>query len=300
MSVPGVAIAPVQPTPECDAGPFEEMIQAVDDEIKAVRQKSRANIVTVFDGLRTANGDGFTVYRFAVWRGLVLRDDTRAECELDGEPVDGVVLSARDGELLLSVPRDLGPTVRRGQLVLDNLWLLTALKERLRELAPLHGTCNMVAADRLLGCAPIRAGFVSPPPAPALPGRRVLDEQQRAVGCALGSDTLFLWGPAGTGKSTTVADMTMALVTSDSVLVVAHTNDAVDSALLKIVERMAGSPELEHGQVLRFGPIVNDGLRARFGSLVSFDGVVARRRAELGQRATSLQAEIEMLSLEQG
>lgn len=299
MSVPDVAVAPSQSVPERGPGPFEEMAQAVDDEIEAVRATSRANVVIVADGERVANGDEFTVYRFAVRRGLVLRDDTHAECELDGEKMDGVVLSARDGELLLSVSRDVGAEVRNGYLVLDNVWLLTALKARLSELAALSGTAILAAADRLLGRAPIHSGYVTPPPPPPVPGRRVLDEQQRAVGCAQGSDTLFLWGPAGTGKSTTVADITAALVSSDSILVVAHTNDAVDSALLKTVERMAGSAELERGQVLRFGPMVNPELRSRFGPLVSFDAVVARRRQELGHRITGLQDEIEMLTAEQ-
>ncbi len=299
MSVPDVALPSAQPAPERHDGAFVEMVQAVDDEIEAVREKSRANLVTVCDGRRVANGDEFTVYRFAVRRGLVLRDDTRAECELDGETLDGVVLSARDGELLLSVPRDLGPGVRSGQLVLDNLWLLAALKARLYQLASLSGTARLAAADRLLGRAPIRSGYITPPPPPPVPGRRVLEEQQRAVGCAQGSDTLFLWGPAGTGKSTTIADITAALVESDSILVVAPTNEAVDGALLKIAERMVDRPELERGHVLRFGPMVNDQLRSRFGPLVSFDAVVARRRRELGHRSAELQGEIALLAAEQ-
>lgn len=292
MSVPGVVIAPVASAAKGNSGPFDEIVGAVDDEIEAVRQKQRANIISVSDGRRIAHGDEFTVYRFSVRRGMALRDDTYAECQLDGDTVDGIVLSARDGELLLSVKRDFGPTVRSGHLVLDNLWLLRALKERLRELAPLHATGALGAVDRLLGRAEIRSGFVAPPTPPALPGRRVLEEQQRAVGVALGSDTLYLWGPAGTGKSSTIADIVAALCPSDSILVVAHTNGAVDSALLKIAERLDGDPRLANGQVLRLGPIVSDELRARFGRLVSFDDVVARRRDELGERIAAVRTKI--------
>lgn len=298
MSVPDVTAA-VVPSADAAPSPFDEMIRAVDDEIEAVRRKSRANIITVSNGRRIAQGDEFTVYRFGVGRGMTLRDDTRAECELDGQAVDGIVLSARDGELLLSVRRDVGPQVAEGHLVLDNLWLLTALRDRLRELAVPHRMGALAAVDRLLGRAPIRTGHLTPPTPPPIVGRRVLREQQLAVGMALGSDTLHLWGPAGTGKSSTVGDMVAALLRTDSILVVAHTNDAVDGALLKIVERLADDPALAAGQVLRFGPIVNEELQTRFGDLVSFDAVVARRREGIGARIDAARVEITSLEGEQ-
>lgn len=282
-----------------EPSPFVQMMRAVDDEIEAVRRKSRASIITVTNGRRITQGDEVVAYRFAIRRGMTLRDDTRAECELDGEVADGTVLSARDGELLLSVRRDMGPAIATGKLVLDNVWLLTALRERLQELEATHRAGALAAVDRMLGRSPIRSGHVAPPTPSPIPGRRVLREQQLAVGKALGSDTLYLWGPAGTGKSTTVADIVAALVRTDSTLVVAHTNDAVDGALLKIVERLSGDPALAAGQVVRLGPIVNEELRSRFGNLVSFDAVVARRQEEIGSRIDAARAGIESLEAEQ-
>ena len=298
MRAPHVTAA-IVPSAARGPSPIDEMIRAVDDEIEAVRRNSRANIITVTNGRRISAGDEFVVYRFRVGRGMTLRDDSRAECELDGETADGIVLSARDGELLLSVRRDLGPTIDTGHLVLDNLWLLSALRARLVELAGPHRAGALAAVDRLLGRAPIHAGHVAPPPAPPIPGRRVLQEQQLAVGMALGSDTLHLWGPAGTGKSTTVADMVAALARTDSVLVVAHTNDAVDGALLKIVERLSGDSMVASGQVLRLGPIVNEELRSRFGQQLSFDAVVARRRKEIVSSIDAARAEVAALEGEQ-
>lgn len=114
---------------------FSEMIAAVNDEIDAVRRQSRANMLSVSNGSRVSVSTSGAVYHFTVRRGLALRDDSRAACDLDGEKLDGVVLSARGGDLVLSVPRDLGPAITVGSLVIGNLWLLTALVDRLRELS---------------------------------------------------------------------------------------------------------------------------------------------------------------------
>ncbi len=300
MSIADILTDPIAPPPETEQGPLDEMVRAVEDEIEAVRKHQRANLVSVANGRRVAQGADCAVYEFAVRCGMSLRDDTQADCELDGESLAGTVLAARDGTLTLAVPRDLGPTVRTGHVVLDNLWLLRALRDRLHELASTHATLGIATVDRLLGRAPIHCTNCPPPDPPPIPGRRVLEEQQLAVSKALGSDGLYVWGPAGTGKSTTVADITAALVRTDSVLAVASTNHAVDGALLKILDRLGASPLLAAGNVLRLGPIVNDELRDRFGDLVSFDRVVGRRMDELREELArvheaigAVQAELE-------
>lgn len=126
----------------------------------------------------------------------------------------------------------------------------------------------------------------------------MLSDQQMAVGTALGSDTLYLWGPAGTGKSTTVADIVAALEPTDTVLIVASTNDAVDSVLLKILDRLPDDALLRDGRVLRFGPVVNDELRARYGQQIDFDVVTARRREEIGTLISELDERIAFLEFE--
>lgn len=278
--------------------PLEHMIRALDDEMDAVRRRSRANIITLMDGVRISSDAESTVYRFTIEGSLSLRDDARALCTLDDQHTAGVVLSARDGVLLLSVPLDLGPVIRSARLALDNAWLLAHLQHRLRELRKLGRAPALAAVDRLLRRAPVASGFVTPPSPPHLPGRQVLQEQQQAVGMALGSDTLYIWGPAGTGKSTTVADLIAALMRGESVLLVAPTNAAVDCALLKLLRRLGGSSVIERGEVLRLGPIVDDELRSGYGEQISLDTVLLRRRQEMEEQLARLDAEIGELGAE--
>lgn len=274
------------------------MIRALDDEMDAVQRLGRANIVPVAEGTRVSCDAESTAYRFTIDRSLRLRVGARAYCTLDDRQITAVVSSARDGALVLSVPLDLGPVIRTGRLAFDDAAILMHLQNRLLELRRLGRTPELAAVDRLLGRAPLATGFVTPPSPPLLPGRQVLPEQQRAVGMGLGSDTLYIWGPAGTGKSTTVADLIAALMRGESVLLVAPTNAAVDGALLKLMRRLGTSSVIEPGEILRLGPIVDDELRSGYGDQVSLDAVVLRRRQELEQQLVPLDVEIGELAAE--
>lgn len=76
---------------------------------------------------------------------------------------------------------------------------------------------------------------------PSLPGLR---ERQRAAYSLLSYRAGFLWGPPGTGKTTTAAAMVADLVASDAnarVLLIAPTNSAVDQLLTAVDDRLSRS-----------------------------------------------------------
>lgn len=78
-------------------------------------------------------------------------------------------------------------------------------------------------------------------------------EQQAAVASGLGRDTTFVWGPPGTGKTRTIGALGAELHRRErSVLLVSHTNAAVDQALLRIAAEVDAA-ELEQGKVIRLG-----------------------------------------------
>lgn len=93
-------------------------------------------------------------------------------------------------------------------------------------------------------------------PLPGLPPRfRPTTSQQRAMQQALGNEVSYIIGPPGTGKTATLAAVAFALVKAGrTVLVAAHTNIAVDNAILKLAEYADGLPELQEGRIVRHGP----------------------------------------------
>jgi hypothetical protein len=78
--------------------------------------------------------------------------------------------------------------------------------------------------------------------------------QQQAVDLCAGSDQAFIWGPPGTGKTTTLGYMVLMLLTRGRrVLVTSTTNAAVDNALESLAKLPAMEPHFKAGMVVRVG-----------------------------------------------
>lgn len=166
---------------------------------------------------------------------------------------------AIDGlQVTLSVAEDLGDYVPRATMQSDLTFLLRTLIQRVEGFAERPNP----AGDRLLGEVPA----AGEPPEWRVEGFN--DKQAEAVGSALGRDTSFIWGPPGTGKTRTIGKIGEQLVRAGrSVLVVSHTNSAVDQAVLEIARDLGD--DLVDGSVLRLGEprdlrlLNDDGLRLR-------------------------------------
>jgi AAA domain len=159
-----------------------------------------------------------------------------------GRPLETTIVAVDGLQVTLSVAEDLGDYVPRATLQSDLTHLLRTLIQRVEGFAERANP----AGARLLGEAA---------PGGELPEWRVdglNDKQAEAVASALGRDTTFIWGPPGTGKTRTIGKIGEQLVrTGRSVLVVSHTNSAVDQALLEIASDL--HDDLVDGTVLRLG-----------------------------------------------
>ena len=77
--------------------------------------------------------------------------------------------------------------------------------------------------------------------------------QRAAVQLCSDSDLAFVWGPPGTGKTTTLAHIVTELLTQNlRVLVLSTTNAALDQAL----ERIAEDPEM--GEAIQLSRVVRE------------------------------------------
>lgn len=145
--------------------------------------------------------------------------------------------------VLVSLPVNLGDFIGRARLQSDLTYLLRLLINRIEDMSALENE----AGDRLLGLAA--------PTGETVPYQhdRLYEEQREAVASGLGRDTTFIWGPPGTGKTVTIGVLATELHQRNrSVLLVSHTNAAVDQAILRVTE-VIGREELEKGLVLRLG-----------------------------------------------
>lgn len=274
------------------------MIDALGLEVAAVRKRGGGAQIELRGGERVGQAEGSWLYRFIVAEELSLRDDTPVRVAAGQEDVPGVLVSFRDGVLLVALEKDLGPKIAAARLVANDAFLIERLRERLEKVRTGEAQFCRSSADRALGQASLATADADPDPAVTADGALNAD-QVNAVRRSLGSDTTFVWGPPGTGKTTTLARIVEAHYRAGrSVLLVSNTNIAVDTALERVAERLKGESDFHQGLVIRQGPVVKEELRRRFGPQVILEEIVARlgeplrrERDELSREAGPLEPE---------
>lgn len=272
------------------------MIDALGLEVAAIRKRGNGTRIEVRGGERIGQAEDNWLYRFPVEEDLNLRDETPVRLVCGYRETSGVLVSFRDGVLVVAVQADLGPKIAFARLVADDSFLVERLKERLEKVRSGEAQFNKASAERVIGEASIRVGDTDPEPVVLQRGGSLNEDQHTAIRRSLGSDTTYVWGPPGTGKTTTLARIVEAHYRAGrSVLLVSNTNIAVDTALEKVAERLKGEPGFYQGAVLRQGPVVKDELLAQFGPQVILEKVVARLGETLRSEKENLQQEVAAL-----
>lgn len=150
-------------------------------------------------------------------------------------------------------------TLHRSELVIDRAWLLRHLKEALS-----NQQAASLIEPLLFGigtpCEPIPAHLVDVNLDDVLQGVFTPDEyQRRAIERALREELELIIGPPGTGKTRVLAAIALAhlLRRSDPrILILAHTNIALDNAIMQLVAftQKAGEQSLlDERKVIRLG-----------------------------------------------
>jgi hypothetical protein len=251
---------------------LQEFIEALKEEIEAAKRNLGGNAALLSDGRLIAPvGAGFH-YRFQSQRPLRVPPDTPGFLAIPGasEDLPVSVVSIEDLSVVLELPKHIGGSIAQAKLKTDLTMLLLKLIERIET----KGVDSHPAADRVLG---FRLPLTQRKPFVAQ-NDRLNAEQRLAVESVLGSDTVFIWGPPGTGKTQTIGEIgTQLFRNKQTLLIASHTNTAVDEALIRIAKALDG--EIKEGDVLRLGEPVKSELQARPDLILK--RVAEKRSAEL-------------------
>jgi DNA-binding CsgD family transcriptional regulator len=255
-----------------------EFRTALEAEIDAATRTAASGAIQLVNGRRLEGRASSFQYVFSAVSILNVPSDSPAELLVEGrDALEAIVISVEGLAVTVSVQQDLGATVPSARLRSDMAFLLRRLIKRIEET---REDANP-AGDRLLG-APARGEPI------AIDDELLTDSQDAALGSALGRDVTFIWGPPGTGKTQTIGAIGEHLyLTGRSVLLVSHTNAAVDQALLKIARALDG--QFGHGALLRLGIPSIPQLAEREDLLL--DTAIRERERELRERRDDLERE---------
>ena len=272
-----------------------EFIQALAEEIEAIKKGKGGSVVKVFNGRFLREISGLFVYAFNLENFLAILDDSPAEIEIRGGRYPAQVLLTQGLEVEIGIEHFCGQFIPEATLQ-TNLWyLLELLKKKFTE-------CQS-------GPAKIDFGLSKVLFSGSQPGSKATNQtefhyslgkeppneaQKQAIEASFSSQLTIIWGPPGTGKTKTVAKAIEAhLNAGRRVLLVSHANNAVDEALEDVAEHLKTTPFYQEGKLVRLGKPQEEHLKKleKDYELVLLDKIGAKKGESLTREKNSLESE---------
>lgn len=260
---------------------------ALQDEIRASRSEP-SRFTTLRNGRLLASTSSGFLYDFECDFALKLPTDTPVLVELDDDQVKGELISIHDLHITIVLREPIGHTVAWARLRAESWFILKRLEERLAEI---ETSCDWNSLS--LTVLRLRQPDVSnpglTPTFPSVP-RPNAEQSDAVIRCAT-SSMHFVWGPPGTGKTDVIGRTAQLLSRKERVLLLAHSNVAVDTALDRVF-RYLGQGEIDQpGTCLRYGfvgPNVRKELNPEHVLRLSQPDLVASKRRLENEKATLL------------
>lgn len=267
-------------------GVLGEFRTALQEEIQAARAFESSNAVELKSGRRIAKVGKNYQYLFEIENALNLPGDTPGDLLVPGSPPINVIIVSIEGlAITISIPEDIGSFVPSARLKSNLTYLMKILIERIEGYADKPNPVG----ERIRGAQPVSGSDLS------IELQNEYNKfQKQAVASSIGRDTTFIWGPPGTGKTQTIGEIGIQLYNRKRpILLVSHTNTAVDQAILRI-GGMVHKDDLENGKVIRVGDPKDDRLRQYPNLLLHTH--VDKRSDKLAKRRDELRIELDQSS----
>lgn len=234
---------------------IQEFIQALDEEIEAIKSGKGGSIVKIFNGRFLREVAGLFVYVFNLENFLIALEDSPAEIEILGSSYPAQILLTQGLEVEIGIEHFCGQFISEAKLQ-TNLWyLLELLKKKYVEFQSGSTKVDFHLSEVIFsgqqadskpnGQVEIPYSIGIDPPNAA---------QKQAIKASFSSELSIIWGPPGTGKTKTIAEAIEAhLNAGRRVLLVSHANNAVDEALEDVAEHLKNTPLYQEGKLIRLG-----------------------------------------------
>ncbi|MBR3313700.1 MAG: AAA family ATPase [Atopobiaceae bacterium] len=194
--------------------------------------------------------DGYA-YCFDMESELFIADSSPVTVSHGGKSASGIVVACEDFQITVLLEQDIGEKLPVADIQVEPWKLLESLNARLAKMTSRNEIALTLMRD-------------GPGLATSRPISDVATGQDTAKACVRNQPITVIWGPPGTGKTYTMAEIAISHITSGKrVLVVSHSNISVDGVVAKVAELMRARDmdrRLWRGDVMRFGHVRDDAL----------------------------------------
>ncbi len=277
---------------------IENFVSALNIEFEEAKKRNVEKQIVLENGERGEQLGSKYLYTFFLDQDLRIgraKDDMPVQLLIGDESVDATVVSVAEKKVIISSDRDFGPILHQATLKIDNSYLIEKLKKVYEEyLETKEGKINL---DTLKKTLFLKKGNVSEEK-PSIKKDTLNDEQFQAVKTSLGSDIVYIWGPPGTGKTHCISKVIEAFYyEKKKVLLVSNTNAAVDIVVKNLGDRLyKKDKDFNEGSVLRYGDIVNETLKNKYGEYVNVDRAAERLSQKLIEQRKIIEKLVEQLN----
>ncbi|SDH83656.1 AAA domain-containing protein [Pseudobutyrivibrio sp. 49] len=206
----------------------------------------------------------YSTYSFEMEAELNLPDDAPITLTVGKEVVKGVVFLCEGFQIIVSITKNFGNAIGQAFVGVEPWALLEGIVDQLE---------TITTADKLV----IKLLQEGPELATNKPISMVPKGQDAAVEMAIDNDITVIWGPPGTGKTYTMAQIAIhSLLNRERVLVVSHSNISVDGIVKQtasLIRDLQGDKLLKMGAILRYGYVRDEEL-AKDNDVVAYNYAV--------------------------
>ncbi|WP_409300181.1 AAA domain-containing protein [Peribacillus sp. SCS-155] len=181
-------------------------------------------------------------YLFLLASDDMFPDDTPVRIEHRNQSYYGKIVSVEGFEAVIEVTAFMGDKVEEAQLFSEPWEVIEALSRRLDSME--SSNIKLKRASRLL----------SGKTAVKHPVEKIKNAVDEAVLRSRYNAATYIWGPPGTGKTFTLARVIAKnYVRGKKILVLAHSNAAVDVLMLELAELIKRKLKWKPGEIIRYG-----------------------------------------------
>lgn len=217
---------------------IDKLVIAIQKEVVAVKENGGKK-QKAFNGCLVEVREDMYYYRFETDAEINLPLDAEVTIYYLGKVLYATVSDSDDYTFEIAINNNLGETIKEIEFSIESWRLLESLKERIVEFRERRVFFNL---DNLVFCYQDYKKYLMP---------NLNKGVETAIAMSRSMPLVLIWGPPGTGKTTTLANIALNHIRDGlRVLMLSYSNVSVDCAAIKVSEE---GGEHRPGTLVRYG-----------------------------------------------
>lgn len=284
--------------------------QAIENEINFIQDKYRERKVVLGDGKLDSKSSLSFIYEFETSDELTIPEDSPVKIIHESVSLDGTLIKTNGNKIYIEISEYFGETIKDVTLVNDPSSFLKRLLKQFESFEKGEIILKTGVFDKLLSNSRLSDSVESN--SYDYVNKLLNENQKNAVEQSLNNNFHFIWGPPGTGKTFSIAEIIYQLLSQNKkVLISSNTHKAVDGALKKLLidndkkrSKYFNNNDVlkklyENQQILRLGGKKDKENKDLYGELhISMDDLVEKKSEEINSSIEKLRKEVSSYQLQ--